>query len=49
MVVIDIAVPRDAEPAIGKLDGVYLYDIDDLEQGRRGEPRRARQGGRTGR
>ncbi len=31
MVVIDIAVPRDAEASIGKLDGVYLFDIDDLE------------------
>jgi glutamyl-tRNA reductase len=30
--VIDIAVPRDAEPAVGKLDGVYLFDIDDLEK-----------------
>jgi glutamyl-tRNA reductase len=27
---IDIAVPRDVEPAVGKLDNVYLYDIDDL-------------------
>ena len=32
MVVIDIAVPRDAEPAIGKLENVFLYDIDDLEK-----------------
>ncbi|MBN6186560.1 glutamyl-tRNA reductase [Aneurinibacillus sp. BA2021] len=28
---IDIAVPRDLDPAINELDGVYLYDIDDLE------------------
>jgi glutamyl-tRNA reductase len=28
---IDIAVPRDVDPAVGKLDGCYLYDIDDLE------------------
>ena len=28
---IDIAVPRDLDPAIGKLDGCFLYDIDDLE------------------
>jgi glutamyl-tRNA reductase len=28
---IDIAVPRDIEPAVGKLDGCYLYNIDDLE------------------
>jgi glutamyl-tRNA reductase len=32
LVVIDIAVPRDAEVAIGELDGVYRFDIDDLEQ-----------------
>jgi glutamyl-tRNA reductase len=32
MIVIDIAVPRDAEPAITKLDGVYLADIDDLDK-----------------
>jgi glutamyl-tRNA reductase len=32
IVVVDIAVPRDAEPEIGKLDGVYLFDIDDLEK-----------------
>ncbi len=29
---IDIAVPRDVEPAAGDLDNVYLYDVDDLEQ-----------------
>ena len=29
---IDIAVPRDVEPAVGQLDGAFLYDIDDLEQ-----------------
>jgi glutamyl-tRNA reductase len=28
---IDIAVPRDIEPAVGALDGCFLYDIDDLE------------------
>jgi len=27
---IDIAVPRDVEPSVNKLDNVYLYDIDDL-------------------
>ena len=32
MVVVDIAVPRDADPAIARLDGVYLFDIDDLER-----------------
>jgi glutamyl-tRNA reductase len=29
--VIDIAVPRDFEPAVGRLEGCYLYDIDDLQ------------------
>ncbi len=28
---IDIAVPRDVDPAVHDLDGCYLYDIDDLE------------------
>ncbi|MGI6656992.1 MAG: glutamyl-tRNA reductase [Desulfobulbus sp.] len=27
---IDIAVPRDLDPAINELDNIYLYDIDDL-------------------
>jgi glutamyl-tRNA reductase len=29
---IDIAVPRDIDPAIGELEDCYLYDIDDLEE-----------------
>jgi glutamyl-tRNA reductase len=29
--VIDIAVPRDVEPAVGTLDQVFLYNIDDLK------------------
>jgi glutamyl-tRNA reductase len=29
---IDIAVPRDIEPSVNKLDNVFLYDIDDLSQ-----------------
>lgn len=29
--VIDLAVPRDADPAINSLDGVFLYDIDSLQ------------------
>jgi glutamyl-tRNA reductase len=32
MVLVDLAVPRDLDPAIAELDGCYLYDIDDLEQ-----------------
>ena len=29
---IDIAVPRDIDPACGEIEEVYLYDIDTLEQ-----------------
>jgi glutamyl-tRNA reductase len=29
---IDIAVPRDLDPAINNLDNVYLYNIDDLKE-----------------
>jgi glutamyl-tRNA reductase len=32
LVLIDIAVPRDVEAKVAKLDGVYLFDIDDLER-----------------
>lgn len=28
---IDIAVPRDIDPAVGEVSNVFLYDIDDLE------------------
>lgn len=28
---VDIAVPRDVDPSVNKLDGVFLYDIDDLQ------------------
>ena len=45
---IDLAVPRDLDPAIHELPGCYLYDIDDLEAvvaetlaGRRREAERA--------
>ena len=31
--VIDIAVPRDVDPAVNRLEGIFLYDIDDLQQG----------------
>jgi glutamyl-tRNA reductase len=29
--IVDIAVPRDVEPSVHELEGVYLYDIDDLQ------------------
>jgi glutamyl-tRNA reductase len=31
LVLVDIAVPRDIDPAVAELPNVYLYDIDDLE------------------
>jgi glutamyl-tRNA reductase len=31
LLIIDIAVPRDVDPRCGDLDGVTLYDIDDLQ------------------
>jgi len=30
MFFVDIAVPRDVDPAVNELDNVYVYDIDDL-------------------
>jgi glutamyl-tRNA reductase len=48
LLLIDLAVPRDLDPAIHQLDGCYLYDIDDLQAivsetlaGRRNEAERA--------
>ena len=45
---IDIAVPRDVDPAVHQLDGCFLYDIDDLQavvaetiEGRRAEAQHA--------
>jgi len=31
MFFIDIAVPRDVDPAMGELEGIFVYDIDDLQ------------------
>ncbi len=31
MFFIDIAVPRDVDPEMGKLEGLFVYDIDDLQ------------------
>jgi len=50
LLLLDLAVPRDLDPAINDLDGCFLYDVDDLEavvtetlSGRRGEAARAEQ------
>jgi glutamyl-tRNA reductase len=32
LLVLDIAVPRDVEPEVGRLPNVFLYDIDALEE-----------------
>lgn len=32
MLMVDIAVPRDIEPEVGKLANVYLYSVDDLHR-----------------
>ena len=31
MFLIDIAVPRNIDPAVNDVEGVFLYDVDDLE------------------
>jgi len=48
LLLLDLAVPRDLDPAINELDGCFLYDVDDLEavvaetlSGRRSEAARA--------
>ena len=50
LLLVDLAVPRDLDPAINELDNCFLYDIDDLEAvvaetitGRRSEAARAEQ------
>jgi glutamyl-tRNA reductase len=32
LLILDIALPRDVEPAVGELDDVFLYDLDDLSR-----------------
>jgi glutamyl-tRNA reductase len=48
LLMIDIAVPRDIDPAVGGIDGITLFDMDDLQQAinrnlsvRRGEANKA--------
>lgn len=50
LLLIDIAVPRDVDPAVQELDDVYLYNIDDLQEqiarnmaGREAEAERAQE------
>ena len=31
LLLIDIAVPRDIDPAVNAIDNVYLYNVDDLQ------------------
>jgi glutamyl-tRNA reductase len=31
LLILDLAVPRDVDPSVGKLDDVYLYSVDDLQ------------------
>jgi glutamyl-tRNA reductase len=31
LLLIDIAVPRDIDPAVNELDNIYLYNVDDLQ------------------
>ncbi len=45
---VDIAVPRDVEPSVGRMDHVFLYNVDDLQgivhdnlRSRHGEAQRA--------
>ena len=32
MFIIDISVPRNVDPEVGKIDEIFLYDIDDLKE-----------------
>lgn len=32
LLIVDIAVPRDADPRLGRLSNVFLYNIDDLDR-----------------
>mgnify|MGYP000225130468 FL=1 len=32
LIMVDIAVPRDIDPEVGKIEEVYLYDIDTLQE-----------------
>lgn len=34
LIFIDLAVPRDVEPAVGEMDNIILYDIDDFKAGK---------------
>ena len=45
--IIDVAVPRDVDSAVGDIEQVFLYNIDDLHSIVAGEPLAPRRGGRA--
>jgi len=47
MFLVDIAVPRDIDPRVGDIDGIYLYDIDDLQQVVQGNLEQRQQAAKT--
>ena len=47
MFLIDIAVPRNIDPAVNEIDNVFLYDIDDLQDVVNANLKRAPEGGRA--
>ena len=32
LLIVDIALPRDVDPTVRQVEGIFLYDLDDLEQ-----------------
>ena len=46
MFMVDIAVPRDIEPEVGKLGDVYLYTVDDLHEAIESNVRQRREAAR---
>jgi len=32
LVVVDVALPRDIDPSVREVEGIFLYDLDDLEK-----------------
>ena len=40
LVILDIGMPRDMDPAVRRVDGVLLYDLEGLERDVKYDPRR---------